>query len=141
MSGDRTTPDGRRSIRRDNPKLQGLIGLGDAIAWFTRNGYDVLLPLNDSQKFDLAVQAGDSDLIQRVQVKTSTYRTPYGNFSVDLRTNGGNQSRHTTEFFDASHYDLLYAYTDADERYLIPASVIRSRCSVTLGAKWARYRV
>lgn len=129
------------SIRRVNPKRQGLIGLGDAIAWFTRNGYEVLLPLNDSQKYDLGVQAAGSPSIERVQVKTSTCRGRNGSFTVDLRTNGGNQSRRTTEFFDPCHYDLLYVYTDGDQRYLVPATAISSRCAITLGRKWDVYRL
>lgn len=58
------------SIRRGNPRKQGLIGVGDAIAWFCSHGYDVCLPLNDSQKYDLVVDLGGD--LHRVKVKTST---------------------------------------------------------------------
>jgi hypothetical protein len=44
------------TIRRSNPRLQGLIGLGAAIDWFTRHGYFVAIPLNDSQPWDLVVE-------------------------------------------------------------------------------------
>ena len=40
------------TIRRKNPRLQGLLGLSAAIDWFTRNGYIVAIPLNDSQPWD-----------------------------------------------------------------------------------------
>ena len=132
--------DATETIRRRNPKEQGLIGLGDAISWFTRKGYGVLLPLNDSQKYDLVVEDPDGSL-SRVQVKTSTYRSRYGSFAVDLRTNGGNQSRRTTRYFHPDDYEMLFALTDSGDRYLIPSTEITARGVITLGAKWEPYRV
>ena len=129
------------TIRRTNPRKQGLIGLGDAVAWFTASGYDVCLPLNDSQKYDLVVEDPDDGRLLKVQVKTTTALTPYGSYAVDLATNGGNRSRNTVEAFDPDHYDLLFVLTDAGTRYLIPSHHISARFSISLGQKWNGYRV
>ena len=37
------------TIRRTNPRIQGEIGLGHAIAWFSANGYNVCIPLCDNR--------------------------------------------------------------------------------------------
>jgi hypothetical protein len=78
------------TIRRDNPRKQGDIGVGAAIAWFMANGYCVLMPLSESQPYDLVVD--DGERLQRVQVKTTTAKSPYGRYVVSLQTAGGNQS-------------------------------------------------
>lgn len=84
------------TIRRANPRKQGEIGLGDAIAWFSANGYSVSIPLAENQPYDLIVDSPEHGF-QRVQVKTTTHRGRSGSFAVDLRTNGGNRSRHTSK--------------------------------------------
>lgn len=127
------------TIWRANPREQGLIGLTDAIAWFGANGYGVLLPLIDAQPYDLVIES-DAGL-QRVQVKTTTARSPYGVFVVSLSTNGGNQSFHTRKPFDPTEAELLYVLTDEGVRYLIPTAVIRSRTALNLGARMAGYRL
>jgi hypothetical protein len=133
--------DRRRAdtIWRANPREQGLIGLTDAIAWFGAQGWSVCLPLIDSQPYDLVVDDGAKLL--RVQVKTTTAKTPYGLYVVGLATNGGNQSFHTTKRFDAGASDLLYVLTDDRSRYLIPTKAITAKTSLNLGAKVARYRL
>ena len=128
------------NIRRDNPRFQGEIGLTDAIAWFGHHGYRVCIPLADNQPYDLVVDAGDGAL-QRVQVKTTTHRSPAGRFVVQLAVAGGNQSFHTVKKFDPQAVDLLYVLTDAAERYLIPVSVIRARTSLALHPGMAQYRL
>lgn len=35
------------SIRRDNPREQGTIGVAAAIRWFISNGYTVALPIGE----------------------------------------------------------------------------------------------
>jgi hypothetical protein len=134
--GERRGPD---TIWRANPREQGLIGLTDAIAWFGANGYDVLLPLIDSQPYDLVVDGPDG--LQKVQVKTTTCRSPYGVFVVRLCTSGGNQSFHTRKPFDPSLSDLLYVLTDDGTRYVIPTATITTANALNLGDRVASYRV
>jgi hypothetical protein len=127
------------TIWRANPREQGLLGLTDAIHWFGANGYSISLPLIDAQPYDLIVD--DGDRLQRVQVKTTTYRSPYGIYVVSLATRGGNQSFHTSKPFDPGAAELLYVLTDSDERYLIPTHRIRARGAVNLGKRMAPYRL
>ena len=128
------------TIRRNNPRLQGLIGLGAAIDWFTRQGYFVAIPLNDSQPWDLVVENA-AGVLSRVQVKTTTFRSPAGNYVANLETAGGNQSFHTRKPFDATRTELLWILTDAGDIYLVPSSEVRPLRALSLCAKYDRYRV
>ncbi len=129
------------TLWRANPREQGLLGLTDAIAWFGANGYGISLPLIDAQPYDLVVD-GPAGL-QRVQVKTTTYRARSRNrpFVVQLATKGGNQSFHTTRRFDPGTCDLLFVLTDDGTRYLIPSPTITARTSLSLGTRMDRYRL
>jgi len=127
------------TIWRENPREQGLIGLTDAIGWFGAHGYLVSVPLVDAQPYDLVVD--DGSRLQRVQVKTTTYRSPYGIFIVTLSTGGGNQSFHTHSDFDPVTSDVLYVLADDGCRYLIPTDVIANRRTLSMGAAMQAYRV
>jgi hypothetical protein len=127
------------TIRRRNPRLQGLIGLGAAIAWFCEHGHEVSIPLNDSQPYDLVVDQPDGGLL-KVQVKTTTCRSPSGRFVVRLETAGGNQSFHTRKRFDPTSCDLLCVLTDARELYVIPSTAFHARTTLTLTNDYDRYR-
>ena len=119
------------TIRRKNPRLQGLIGLGAAIDWFTRNGYFVAIPLNDSQPWDLIVEDA-AGVVSRVQVKTTTCRNRRGRLVVMLATIGGNQSFSTRKPFDAARSELLFVLTDDADIYVIPCPEIDAVSSITL---------
>jgi hypothetical protein len=127
------------TIRRANPRIQGRIGLGAAIAWFCKEGYEVAIPLNDSQPYDLIVEDVRGRLL-KVQVKTTTARNSAGNYVVALRTVGGNQSFSTAKPFDHASSDLLFVLTDAEEIYLIPCRDFSNTNSIALYYKYDRYR-
>lgn len=128
-----------RTIRRRNPRDQGVIGVGDAVAWFTARGYHVSVPLIDNQPYDLVVDDGRA--LHRVQVKTTTTTSRYGIYVVALCTSGGNQSFSTRTPFDPEACDLLYVLTDARDRYLIPTEAIVGRNTLNLGERMDRYRL
>jgi hypothetical protein len=130
---------GADTIWRPNPREQGLLGLTDAIQWFGLQGWSISMPLIDSQPYDLV--ADDGERLYRVQVKTTTHRSPYGVFVVSLKTNGGNQSFHTTKPFDPCARDLLYVLTDDRSRYLIPTSAFSATAALSMGARMAAYRL
>ena len=127
------------TIRNSNPRLQGLVGLGAAIDWFTRNGRFVAIPLNDSQPWDLVVEDANG-VLSRVQVKTTTFRSKYGRFMVALQTAGGNQSFHTRKPFDNTAAELLFVLTDEGDVYLVPCADIAAKASIVLGVKYEKYR-
>jgi hypothetical protein len=127
------------TIWRANPREQGLLGLTDAIRWFGSQGWSISMPLIDSQPYDLVVDDGQQ--LHRVQVKTTTRRSPYGIYVVQLETRGGNQSFNTGKPFDPGACDLLYVLTDARTRYLIPTGMITSKTAMSLGRKVSTYRL
>jgi hypothetical protein len=128
------------TIRRSNPRLQGLIGLGATIDWFTRQGYFVAIPLNDSQPWDLVVE-DEAGVLSRVQVKTTTRRARSGKFVVMLETAGGNQSFSTRKPFNNTASELLFVLTDHGATYLIPCREITSTRGLTLSGRYEQYRV
>jgi cyclic-di-GMP-binding protein len=128
------------TIRNRNPRLQGLVGLGAAIDWFTRHGYFVAIPLNDSQPWDLVVEDA-AGVLSRVQVKTTTHRKPNGNYGVRLETAGGNQSFHTRKPFDNARAELLFVLTDSGGIYIIPCRDITAQREITLSRRYSSYRM
>jgi len=89
-----------------NSKSQGDYGLGQAIAYYTKLGWTVSLPLTDSQPYDMIVDDGTGP--KTVQVKTSSTN------KFELRTLGGNQSwSGVAKRLDRSRVDILFAcHTD-----------------------------
>ena len=57
----------------NNFKQQGNIGMAYAIAYYTKLGYVVSIPLTDSQDYDLIIDTGIKLL--KVQVKTTDFKT------------------------------------------------------------------
>ncbi len=128
------------SIRRRNPREQGDIGVGAAIAYFLSKGLRVFVPLSESQPYDLVVDDGSGP--QRVQVKTTTSRDRRGRFLVQVCTRGGNQSwSGVARYFDQRQIEWLFVLTDAEDRYLIPAYAITARTKLTLGNRMEPYRL
>jgi hypothetical protein len=116
-----------------NSKIQGDIGLGAAIGWFTKEGYTVSIPLTDSQDYDMVVDDGDGP--KRVQVKTTTQRQKLGGYQVELRTLGGNQSwSGTVKYFNRHRIDYLFILTDDGRQFFIPSEVVPTR-SINVGGK------
>jgi hypothetical protein len=127
------------TLWRADPRQQGLLGVTDAIAWFGAAGYVVSVPLLDAQPYDLVVDGPRG--LERIQVKTTTYRSPRGIFVASLATRGGNRSFHTVKYFDPSSCDAVYVLTDAADRYLVPTAEISSRSVLHLGRKVAQFRL
>jgi hypothetical protein len=76
-------------LRQAHPRRQGDIGEATAIAWLTRAGYGVWVPLGHSPDADLIAERDDR--LFRVQMKTSTVLRN-GRYEVSLTTKGGNRS-------------------------------------------------
>lgn len=113
-----------------NAQAQGNIGLGAAIAWFTKNRYQVSVPLTDTQFYDLVTER--EGIFRSVQVKTVRTRSKAGTFKVELR---GKHGTRVVKQFDASNVDLLFVLTGEGQQYLIPRSEIRTVRSVDVGGK------
>jgi len=115
-----------------NTKKQGDWGLGEAIAYFTKNEYTVSVPLTDSQDYDLIVEKDNK--LQRVQIKTNTYKNKKGSFAVSLTTKGGNRSYSTIKKFNKENVELVFIVTSENKKYLIPTDYVLN--SIALGPKY-----
>jgi hypothetical protein len=129
------------TIRRRNPRQQGVIGVARAIAWFTSQGYEVWVPIGEPERYDLIVVDPEGEP-KKVEVKTTTCRNHRGRFVVHIATNGGNQSwTGLVKCFDPDAVDLLYVLTDGGAEYVIPASSVRAKTKLTLGPELSPFRV
>ena len=120
---------------------QGVVGIGEAIAYFTRNDYVVSLPLNDTQKYDLIVDGGEA--LKRIQVKTTRFSRDPGYWSVQLRTSGGNRSNaNRVSFMSAKESDELFVLCEDASCYLIPVSLVEGIGEIILGGdKYKKFLV
>lgn len=121
-------------INYKNSKIQGTVGVGRAIAYFTGIGATVSIPLNDSQSYDLIVDL--DGILRRIQVKTSITDT------IGLRTTGGNQSFHTTKVFDHSSCDMIFGALQTGDSWLIPTNKFSNVNSIKLtDPKYNSYKI
>ena len=121
--------------------LQGNIGLGKAIEYFTSNQIPVSIPLNDTQPYDLI--ADFDGKLQKIQVKTSrsTY-TEGKSYVVGLRNCGGNRTGSVRAVsFDNTKCDYVFIYTGDNKYYLIPSKNISATNSIVVGIKYTEYEV
>lgn len=107
-----------------NTKTQGNIGMSVAIAYYTVSGYNVSIPLTDNQKYDFIIEK--ENMLFKVQVKTSSYKTRYGVYNVGLKTCGGNKSGNTLKYLDKTKIDFLFVLCDDGSCYNIPSHEITS---------------
>ena len=119
---------------------QGNLGLGRAIAYYTANCIPVLLPLNDTQKYDLAIDLDGK--LKRVQVKTTRGKNSTGKyFVVQLKHSGGSDNKQAITNFDNTQSDILFIVTIENEMYEIPTSQVTVKAQLTLTKEWDRFKV
>lgn len=121
--------------------LQGNVGLGKAIEYFTSKQIPVSLPLNDTQPYDLV--ADFNGKLNKIQVKTTRFSENNGkSYVVQLRNCGGNRTSSVRIIsFDNKTCDYLFVYTGANKIYLIPSREITSTNSISVGVKYTEYEV
>jgi hypothetical protein len=124
-----------------NTRQQGDIGEASAIQWLTTKGFSVAVPFGHSPDWDLIVQSMGK--FSTVQVKTSTFRTPIGNWSVAICTRGGNQSwNKIVKRFSVTRCDYLFVHVGNGRRWFIPADRVEATTAITLGGrKYSQYEV
>jgi hypothetical protein len=127
-------------LRQANPRRQGDIGEATAIAWLTRAGFGVWVPLGHSPDADLIAQEGGR--LFRVQVKTSTaWRND--RYEISLATKGGNRSwSGCVKTIDAERYEYLFVLVADGRQWFIPAAAIEAKTMILLGGpKYAAFEV
>lgn len=90
---------------------KGDIAVSQAIASFTKCGYDVLLPLTESAAYDLIIDTGKE--LKRVQVRYASTD------DVDLRRVHSNSQGYVVKKSKPNSYDWLYVLKNNGEEYLI----------------------
>ena len=123
-------------LTKRNSTIQGNVGLGYAIQYFTSQGYIVSIPLNDSQAYDLVVDMGDGP--KRVDVKTTRLkdnRRKNSSYIVTIKQH--NSSRKLP--YDPTTKDYLFILTEDGTQYLIPSDAIWQKTELHLGKNYDRY--
>lgn len=118
-------------------KSQGNFGLGIAIAYFTTNGYTVSIPLNDTQDYDLIVEK--NNILETVQVKTTSCKTKYGHYQVALRSCGGTKGTTYKTVIDTK-IDLLFIVSTDLSIYIIPREKIKNKTTLNLCDSYEKYK-
>ena len=119
---------------------QGNVGLGRAIAYYTANCIPVLLPLNDTQKYDLAVEKDGK--LQKVSVKTTQgLNKSKTRYVVQLKNCGGSSGKSAIRKFDNKSCDILFIVTIGGTMYEIPSNLVNVSGELTLTEEWDKYIV
>ena len=106
---------------------KGDIAVAQAIATFTREAYDVSIPLTESAAYDLIVEG--YGIIKRVQVRYST------NGEVDLRRIHSNSTGYVVKKTKKGAYDWLYVFKASSKEEYIVIDVPFGRRSIKPSAR------
>lgn len=109
-------------------KEKGRAGLSAAIAYFGMNGYNVSIPLNDTQDYDLVVEK--DNIFQKVQCKA----TGSQDGKIDFRITSGKQEGDTINNLLNTKIDILFCINQNQTMYCIPFEDIK-KCGNTSGIK------
>jgi hypothetical protein len=90
---------------------KGDIAVSQAIAAFTKKGWDVSIPLTESAAYDLVVD--DTTALCRVQVRFTS------SDEVDLRRIHSNSTGYVVKKTRPNAYDWIYVLKSSGEQYLI----------------------
>jgi hypothetical protein len=118
-------------------KDKGRAGVSRAIGYFGSHGYTVLIPLDDTQDYDIAIEK--DGIFSKVQCKATGATKPSGNFYVHLQSNGGTKGT-TYSSVTTSSADILFILTSDEDIYVIPIEEITQTTSITL-QKESKYKV
>lgn len=119
-------------------KEKGNSGLGIAIAYFASHGYTVSIPLNDTQDYDLIIDK--ENIIQKVQVKSTSCKTKYGAYQVALKSCGGTKGKTYKTLIDTD-IDIIFIVTDQIDTFLIPIENITNKSTLNLCKKYSKFKI
>lgn len=106
-----------------NSRVQGVVGVGKAIAYFTEKEIPTFVPLADYADYDLVI---DYDGLKKVQVRTSVAHNSRNKYIVNMRVSGGNakSGARMHKLGTDMVYDYLFVYLGDGSQYLIPKTDI-----------------
>jgi len=117
---------------------KGNTSLGIAIAYYSSNGYTVSIPLNDTQDYDLIIDK--NNVLKKVQVKSTSCKTKYGNYQVALKSCGGTKGKQYKTVID-TNVDELFILTENIDIYILPINEIRNKSTLTICNKYEKYNI
>ena len=121
-------------------KEKGRAGLAMGIAYFGSNGYNISIPLNDTQDYDLVVEKDNT--FQKVQCKSTSRMNKNKLFYiVKLESYGGLNGGTYYGTVKDSSADLLFILTENKDMYLIPINIIVQNRTLTLTNDYDKYKV
>lgn len=106
---------------------KGDIAVAQAIARFTKMGYDVSLPVTESASYDLIVDVGKK--LNKVQVRYTSVK------EVPLRRIHSNSAGYVIKKTKPHAYDWLYIFKNTGEEYLIKKCLV-NRTTITPGKEY-----
>lgn len=109
-------------IMKRNTQRKGDIALSQAIATFTKLGFDVLLPITESAAYDLVVDV--NGILYRIQAKYTSGK------EIDLRNIHSNSQGYVIKKVEECAYDWLYVLAVDGKEYL-SKECLSGRRSVT----------
>lgn len=123
-----------------NSRMQGVVGVGSAVSYFTMNEIPVFIPLSEYTDYDLVVDMGG---LKKVQVRTSRFKNEQGRYAVNMKVCGGNAKANKIHKVGSDMvYDYLFVHLDDGRNYFIPKDVIANvRSQIVMGKKYEKYRV
>ena len=117
-------------------KQKGKAGLAMAIAYFGSNGYNVSIPLNDTQEYDLVIEK--NGIFQSVQCKACDSKKTSGSYEVSLKNTGGTKGAVYGRVCE-SFVDFVFILTGDKTMYLIPIDALKNNRSTVTVSKDNQY--
>ena len=106
-------------------KQIGRVGLSMAINYFTNKGYTILIPLNDTQWYDLVIEKNGK--FQTVQCKA----TQTNNSEIGLRSTGGTKGVEYDNVTNHTELDYLFCVDKDLSMWCIPVGDLIKRLEKT----------
>lgn len=122
----------------NNTKQQGNIGIAHAMLYFSKQGYVVSVPMNDSQDYDLVVDIENT--LHKVQVKTTSQVSSYGIPIVSVKSSGGTSGSIYGNVATSSATYLYVLHSNGDS-WFIPVSNDLPKSTINLGDKYNSYKI
>lgn len=121
--------------------IKGNMALGNAIAYFTKEGYTVSIPLTDTQEYDLVVDINGE--LKKVQCKYTSTREKSGNFRIDIRVRGHKNSSgdYYCKMMNCNEVDYVYALTEDMDSYFIPVELFVGKQQLTLNNNHIEFKL
>lgn len=116
-----------------NSKQKGNIGIGMAIAHFTKLGLTVSLPLTDSQDYDIIVDIYGA--LQKVQVKYTASKATSNHYIVPLRSISGT-TRKIYKTIIETDIDILFIYSEDGNSYCLSINDLSNVNMLTLNEEF-----